>query len=105
MQYTQGQKGTTGAMMPRKEEPLTTRQVAVFLGVHEETVRNYIRLGKLRGKWRLNNPKLGYRVTRAALAEFLRELGEEEMAIEVESSEAPPKGVESDDDPLRVKAS
>jgi excisionase family DNA binding protein len=51
---------------------LTVREVAERLRSSPETVRRWLRQGKLRG-FRLGGTKLGYRVTESELERFLAE--------------------------------
>jgi excisionase family DNA binding protein len=54
---------------------LTVREVAERLRSSPETVRRWLRQGKLRG-FRPGGTKLGYRVTESELQRFLRDSGE-----------------------------
>ena len=53
---------------------LTVAEVAERLRTHPETVRRWMREGKLRGV-RLGGPKLGWRVAEAELERFLADAG------------------------------
>lgn len=50
-------------------ELLTVEAVADYLGVHAETVRRWIRSGRLPAL--MGDPGIGYRVDRAELARFM----------------------------------
>jgi excisionase family DNA binding protein len=56
-----------------EERLLTVREVAERLRSSPETVRRWLRQGKLRG-FRPGGTKLGYRVAESELVRFLREL-------------------------------
>lgn len=75
--------------MPGEEDRLTVHEVATALGITDEAVRNWIRTGKLRGRWLLGSRRFGYRVERRDLVEFLRRVGEEGLAADVESGKLP----------------
>ena len=53
---------------------LTVRQVAQRLQLHEETVRRWLRDGKLKG--RLLSDRGGYRIAASELTWFMEEAGE-----------------------------
>jgi excisionase family DNA binding protein len=53
---------------------LTVAEIAERLRTHPETVRRWMREGKLRGV-RLGGPKLGWRVAEAELERFLADAG------------------------------
>ena len=53
---------------------LTVAEVAERLRTHPETVRRWMREGRLRGV-RLGGPKLGWRVAEAELERFLTDAG------------------------------
>jgi excisionase family DNA binding protein len=55
---------------------LTVREVAERLRSSPETVRRWLRQGKLRG-FRLGGTKLGYRVTESELDRFLAEFADQ----------------------------
>jgi excisionase family DNA binding protein len=55
---------------------LTVREVAARLRSSPETVRRWLRQGKLRG-FRLGGTKLGYRVTESELDRFLGEFADQ----------------------------
>lgn len=57
---------------------LTVREVAERLRSSPETVRRWLRQGKLRG-FRPGGTKLGYRVPEGELQRFLRNAGEEKL--------------------------
>lgn len=56
---------------------LTVEQVAKHLQVHPETVRRWLRGGRLRGV-RLGGSKLGYRVSEDDLEHFVAESGNDQ---------------------------
>jgi excisionase family DNA binding protein len=58
---------------------LTVREVAERLRSSPETVRRWLRQGKLRG-FRPGGTKLGYRVPESELQRFLRVAGEDKPA-------------------------
>jgi excisionase family DNA binding protein len=60
--------------MPGGGRLLTVAEVAGRLRTHPETVRRWMREGKLRGV-RLGGPKLGWRVAEAELERFLADAG------------------------------
>ena len=55
------------------EQLLTVHEVATQLKVQPETVRRWIRAGKLHGR-RLGGDKMGYRITEGELERLLRDL-------------------------------
>jgi excisionase family DNA binding protein len=60
--------------------PLTTAEVATRLRVHEDTVRRYIKQGRLRAV-KGPGPKGQFRVSEEALAEYV-----EQQTVTVESA-------------------
>ncbi len=58
------------------ERLYTVPEVAEVLRTREETVRRLLRSGALRGM-RLGGTRLGYRISEAALRDFIRERTEE----------------------------
>jgi excisionase family DNA binding protein len=56
------------------EQWLTVEQVAQRLQVHAETVRRWLRAGRLKGL-RLGGTKLGYRISERELTRFLEREG------------------------------
>ena len=57
--------------LPIRPHLLTVRQVSVIIGVHTNTVLNYIASGKLKGH-NPNGDKKGLRVTEASVRDYLR---------------------------------
>ncbi len=56
----------------RQDVWLTVQEVAAHLKVHEESVRRWIRTGRL-AVLDLGSPKAGYRIRRSDLDQFTRE--------------------------------
>ena len=61
-----------GVRQMTDERLLTVKQVAEILTVHPETVRLWIRQGKLRG-FAIGGTKSGLRISESDLAGFIRE--------------------------------
>lgn len=53
------------------EERLTVQQAAAALDVHPQTVRNWLRQGKLRG--RRQSDRYGWRIPRSEVDRFIRD--------------------------------
>jgi excisionase family DNA binding protein len=66
------------------EAQLTVREVAERLRTHEETVRRWLKAGRLKG-YRPGGNKVGWRIRESALAEFIAD----REAQEVDASAAP----------------
>jgi len=70
-------------------DPLTAAQVAEILGVTSETVRAWIRSGRLQGGWLYGSRKMGHRIKRGDLVIFLRGTGQPDIADRVERGDVP----------------
>jgi excisionase family DNA binding protein len=67
------------------QQLLTVREVAERLRSSPETVRRWLRQGKLRG-FRPGGTKLGYRVSEQELQRFLRVAGERDTPPRISNS-------------------
>lgn len=68
---------------------MNIQQAAAVLEVSPEFIRRRIIKDKIKARYFKGSPKLGYVLERAEFARFLRSIGEEERAEQVESGEIP----------------
>ena len=63
-------------MKGQGERMLTVRQAAERLGTHQDTIRRWLRAGKIRGKMP-GGTKLGYRIPESEITRLLPEPAED----------------------------